>query len=127
MTDRRVSGVNFHSHHAVVPLMLAPHRPLYRLHSNVRKAIVQLMTAPISTPRQRQQPPIPGCRSASFDVPKRGVAALPAKDVVEPNREARGDVDASTCMFWCAVAIGALVRGRPVDSLVREVKPAHLR
>lgn len=26
-------------------------------------------------------------------------------------------VDASTCMFWCAVALGALVQGRPTESV----------
>lgn len=25
--------------------------------------------------------------------------------------------DASTCIFWCAVALGGLVRGRPIPSV----------
>ena len=37
-------------------------------------------------------------------------------------------MDPSTCIFWCAVALGALVKGNPIES-VRDscISPFHVR
>lgn len=31
--------------------------------------------------------------------------------------EGQRSADPSTCVFWCAVAIGSLVKGRPIESV----------
>ena len=42
-------------------------------------------------------------------------------DTGEGIQESRVPIDPSICTFWCAVAIGALVKGRPIDS-VRDMR-----
>ena len=61
-----------------------------------------------------------GVRQASGAEQHSDIGAV-GGDVDEGARGSSLFVDPSICTFWCAVAIGALVTGRPVES-VRDVR-----
>ena len=81
--------------------------------SYIRGTMVKLMTSPAETQR-------PG--AVLFD--DAGVAYLdttaPGEDECVNALRAR---DPSACIFWCAVALGALAKGSPIESVSREGSP----
>lgn len=50
-------------------------------------------------------------------VPKRGKRSPKGKTCKSSASEERVSCDASACMFWCAVALGGLLQGRPLRSV----------
>ena len=74
--------------------------------SDIRGAMVKIMLAPASR------------RQAAFGIGGGGAGQPSA--VAIGNAFGGGKelpMDPSTCMFWCAVALGALVKGSPVESV----------
>lgn len=71
--------------------------------SNIRETMVNLMVTP----------------GAVFNYAEAGElgATAPAKAV----GTVVGLLDPSTCIFWCAVGLGAVLKGSPVESVSRTV------
>ncbi|CAM9144154.1 unnamed protein product [Ectocarpus sp. 8 AP-2014] len=74
--------------------------------SHIRETMANIMVHPAI-----RQPPGDGCVEAeAFDAIATGgnlITALGGKQL---------PMDPSTCIFWCAVALGALVKGCPIES-----------
>lgn len=65
-------------------------------------------------------PPAPGKQSAREDhCGEEGQFDAVARESIVSNALGGSELpmDASTCIFWCAVAVGALVKGIPTESV----------
>lgn len=74
--------------------------------SHIREAMIKVMSH-----RSVRHPPGPAhgrWDTGELDAVSAGGGAL---------EESQFPMDPSTCTFWCAVAVGALVKGRPIESV----------
>lgn len=82
---------------------------LLRVASHIRESMVRIMVIP----DPRHQSPFGNNRGEDWQLD--GIAGR-----VECGKAMGGTdlpMDPSTCVFWCAVALGALVRGSPLESV----------
>ncbi|CAN0100861.1 unnamed protein product, partial [Ectocarpus sp. 12 AP-2014] len=77
--------------------------------SHIRETMVKMMTAPAPL----QQPPIAGNwdEETRFSEIERGVNCSKASDVNQL------PMNPQSCTFWCAIALGAVAKGNPVESV----------
>lgn len=54
-----------------------------------------------------------------------GVAYLGTTATEGVRGDAMGATDSSGCIFWCAVALGALAKGSPIESVSRSNRAPH--
>lgn len=92
-----------------------------KLDSTVRQVMVRIMCS--STVPAR---PDPGMYRASGGDNMHALASPSASGILSTGQAGRREarcvdssipMDASTCMFWCAVALGGLVQGQPTESV----------
>ena len=81
------------------------HLPILSSVSNIRETMVKLMVTS-STSQQTGQ----GYNYA-------GPGTIRSASPDSPSCKIGGTADPSTCMFWCAVAMGAILKGSPVHSV----------
>lgn len=81
------------------------------LTSHIRESMVQIMV----TPDPRQQSLLEADHSKDWQL--RGMTATKACRV--PLEGGDTPMNPSACIFWCAVALGALIRGSPIHAVSR--------
>ena len=87
--------------------VMTPERPLH-LSSHIRETMVKIMMTP--DPRRRRAVGDGGRKSWQVDDVEAGGERIAFR--------ARGlPMDPSICIFWCAVALGALARGSPLQTV----------
>lgn len=98
-----------------------PSSPLHHasMHSTVCQSLVNIMSG---LSEHGASPGEEGIMTELGALPHCGSFALSGWDrsnAGEPSPNEQLAVDASDCVFWCAVAIGGLVQGRPTASVSR--------
>lgn len=92
--------------------MRLPNRPLvivFAASSYIRGTMVKLLATPANT----RQPGAVLCDGA-------GVAYLDTTPAEDACGNVLRNMEPSTCTFWCAIALGALAKGSPNQSVSRE-------
>eukprot|EP00752_Nemacystus_decipiens_P005060 g4594.t1 len=84
--------------------------------SGIRETMVAIMTSPqLQQPRHEEDHLV----DDKFD------GGLPERDFGRALGHRQSLVDPSRCTFWCAIAIGALVTGRPIESVAKYTRLAR--
>ena len=85
--------------------------PMNVASSNIRETMVKLMMSPATTPER--QGAVNNCAEAGdFGA--------------NPPEQAGGTlVGPSACIFWCTIALGALAKGSPIESVRVGVSPLY--
>ncbi|CAN0314629.1 unnamed protein product, partial [Ectocarpus fasciculatus] len=83
-------------------------------HSHIRETMVKIMASPAPL----QHSTVGGaCGEAG--------SMVRASCWSKANEEPQLPMDPSTCTFWCAIALGALAKGSPVESVAKYLHLAH--
>ncbi|CAN0391081.1 unnamed protein product, partial [Ectocarpus sp. 12 AP-2014] len=77
--------------------------------SYIRETMVKIMTSPASLQ--------PSAVGADYDDERSVDAIAPGASWIMASERNQLPMDPSTCTFWCAIALGALAKGSPIESV----------